>query len=130
MGTHVQFSSLQCSTCVSVSSQFLLIACSLPRGQVCRYSYFWTVFQYLRLGPAYSKLLCHKVEFVIKHFVFRAENVSGILSLRDNFSSEIVIFALPDAKYSRLFFFPHGATAPSGPGSPHDRDHTQTHHDR
>jgi hypothetical protein len=39
MGTHVQFSSLKRSTCVSVSSQFLLIACSLPRGQVRRCSY-------------------------------------------------------------------------------------------
>jgi len=133
MGTYVRFSSLKRSACVSVSSPFLLIACSLPRDQMRRCSYFWTVFQYLRLGPVYYKLLCHAVEFFIKHFVFQVRDFKSFL--RDNFSSEIVIFALPDAKYARtyiyiFFFFPHGATTPSGPGSPHDHDHTRTHHDQ
>jgi hypothetical protein len=33
-------------------------------------------------------------------------------------------------KILTYIFFPHGATAPSGPGSPHDHDHTQIHHDQ
>ena len=72
MGTHVQFSSPKRSACSSVSSSFVLTACSLPKGQVRRSSYFGTVFQHLRLGSLNSRLLCHAVEFVVRHFVLQA----------------------------------------------------------